>query len=379
MLIIRGFFVVLAAVLGLAGCTTAPRSATTATNSTVIGVLMGVSPAGQGSEQVAQRTAAAADLIAAAAGRSGAHVVVDRFGSGPDSSQVAYNARVTAGTGQNDLIRKTQLEHAETELVQAITEATDTQSTDSVVDVISGVRSMEAHLHALPHATTDIVIFGSAVQTAAPIDLTDPTQLADPKTTLDVVASRGLLPNCKGWRVYMIGGSLTEDGGLDALNDAQLREFWRQFFARCGGQLVVWDTALTAFPAAGGEVVPASWTRTGSLIVPLPAVLFEPDRAVFRPGVSSGLDRLVIMLTRTHPAATAEVAGYTAAVGGPKAGAMVLSRARAQAVAGYLTAHGVAASRLTVVGRGDQDQVALNTTEPGRALNRRVVVTLHVR
>ena len=45
----------------------------------------------------------------------------------------------------------------------------------------------------------------------------------------------------------------------------------------------------------------------------------------------------------------------------------------------YLVAHGVAASRLSVVGRGDQNPVATNATETGRALNRRVVVTLHVR
>jgi OOP family OmpA-OmpF porin len=120
--------------------------------------------------------------------------------------------------------------------------------------------------------------------------------------------------------------------------------------------------------------------RTGRLLVPLSAtLLFEPDQAVFRPGARRSLDRLVPMLVRAYPTATAEVAGYTAAVGGPETVAMALSRARAQAVAGYLTTHGVAASRLSVVGHGDQDPVVTNTTEAGRALNRRVVVTLHIR
>ena len=374
--------VILATALGLAaGCTaaTTQRSPTAVTDTPsipAIGVMV-TSPASHDAGQAVQYRATAT-LIATAAARSGAHVVVDRVSAGPGSSQLAYNSRVAAGTGQNTLIRKTQLAQAEAELVQAVTDSPDTDAVDAV-DVIGGVRSMEAHLHAIGHGPTDVVVIGSAMQTAAPINLTEPTQLADPTATLAAVVSGGLLPNCRGWRVYMVGGSLTAQGRLDVLRDVQLREFWRQFFARCGGRLVVWDTALTAFPANGGEVAPASWTRTGTVIVPLPAtLLFEADRAVLRPGARSSLDRLVAMFTRTYPTATAEVAGYAAAVG-PKAGTIALSRARAQAVAGYLTVHGVAAARLSVVGRGDQDPVAPNTTEVGRALNRRVVVTLHVR
>ena len=380
MLSFRLFLITVATVLGLAGCTSAttPRSPSAVTNATsipAIGVLVGPSPADRAGRAAQYR--ATATLIAAAAGRSGAHVVVDRVGAGP--GHVTYNARVTAETGQNALIRKTELEHAEAELVHAISDVPDTDMS-TTVDVISGVRRMEAHLHAIPHGMTDVVVIGSAMQTVAPINLAEPTQLADPEATLAAVVSRGQLPNCRGWRVYMVGGSLTAQGGLDAVRDVQLREFWRQFFARCGGRLVVWDTALTAFPATGGEVAPASWTRTGTLIVPLPeSLLFKRDRAVLRPGARSSLNRLVVMLTRTYPAATVEVAGYTAAVGGPKARAMALALARAQVVAGYLVAHGVAAARLSVVGHGDRDQAATNATEAGRAINRRVVVTLHVR
>jgi outer membrane protein OmpA-like peptidoglycan-associated protein len=383
MLSFRRLLVILATALGLVGCTTAttPESSTATTDTTsapVIGVLVNTSPAGHVLGRAAQRSATAT-LIATAAGRSGAHVVVDRFGAGLGSAQVTYNARVTAETGENALIRKVQLEHAEAELAVAITDVPDI-SGSGPVDVIGGVRSMDGHLHAIPHGPADVVVLGGAMQTAAPINLADPAQLADPTATLRVVTSQGLLPTCKGWRVYMIGGSLTAQGGLDALRDVQLREFWRRFWARCGGHLVVWDTALTAFPASGGEIAPAGWTRTRNLIVPLPAtLLFEPDRAVFRPGARSGLDRLVAMFIRAYPTATAEVAGYTAAVGGPETGAMALSRARAQAVAGYLTTHGVAAARLSVVGRGHQDPAATNTTEAGRTLNRRVVVTLHIR
>jgi outer membrane protein OmpA-like peptidoglycan-associated protein len=375
--------VVLATVLSLAGCgaaTATPDSSTPAigtTNPRVIGVLVSTAIA-VGHDPAASLPATVAPRIAAAAGRVGAHVVVDRFGSGPGSSHVSYNAAVTASTGQNALIRRTQLQQAESELVRAIAGTPDTGMSE-VVDVISGIRAMEAHLHGVAHGSTDVVIIGNALQTAPPISLAEPTQLADPATTLKAVVSRGLLPVCRGWRVYMIGGSLTADGGLDSIRDAQLREFWRQFFAQCGGRLVVWDTALTAFPVSGGEVSPASWTRSGTLIVPLPAtLLFEPDRAILRAGAGRSLERLVGMLIRTYPAASAEVAGYTAVVPGPAAGALALSRARAQAVAAYLIARGVAPSRLSVMGYGDQDPVATNTTEAGRRLNRRVVITLNL-
>ena len=117
MLSFRLFLITVATVLGLAGCTTAPRTPTTVTDTTnipAIGVLVNTSPAGHGAGQAAQYRATAT-LIATAAGRAGAHVVVDRLGAGP--GHLAYNARVTAGTGANALIRRTQLEHAETELV----------------------------------------------------------------------------------------------------------------------------------------------------------------------------------------------------------------------------------------------------------------------
>ena len=85
--------------------------------------------------------------------------------------------------------------------------------------MISAVLRMEAHLAALPHAqTTNVVIFGNAVQTAAPIDLADPVQLADPVATLQTVVAQGFLKrnSCAGWQVYMVDGSLTPAGGLDA-------------------------------------------------------------------------------------------------------------------------------------------------------------------
>jgi outer membrane protein OmpA-like peptidoglycan-associated protein len=235
---------------------------------------------------------------------------------------------------------------------------------------------MAQHLQAFAHQTTNVAIFGDAVQTAAPVNLADPLQLADPKSTLQSVMSQGLLNRneCRGWHVYMVDGSLTPAGGLSTLQDEQLREFWREFFASCGGRLVAWDSTLIAFPASG-QVPAASWTSQHQIIIPLAAsVLFRPNQAVLLPSAGQILDQLARKLTLTYPRATAEIAGYTAAVtvpGGPPA--LALSRARAQAVATYLEARRVGAGRLSVHGYGDQDQIP-----GGLALNRRVVVTLYV-
>lgn len=360
------------------GSSSPARSATTAAETAsipAVGMLVGTSPADHDLHQAGTWTADAR-TVAAVASQSGAHVVVDRVGAGPGSSDVKYNARVSSGNGQNVLIRGTQLQHAKTALVQAFGKEQAT-TTPGPTDVISGVQAMERHLSVFPHATTtNVLIFGNAVQTAGPINLADPVQLADPVATLQTVVSQGLLArnSCAGWRVSMVDGSMTPAGGLNALQDEQLREFWREFFDRCGGHLVLWDTTLIAFPATG-EVAPASWMTPGhrEVIVPLPAsVLFELDQAVLLPGGGRILGELYRDLTSTYPTAAATIAGYTSP-DGTTGYNMALSWARAQAVADWLEAHGISASRLTVHGYGDTQQIP-----GGLAVNRRVVITLHV-
>ena len=77
-------------------------------------------------------------------------------------------------------------------------------------------------------------------------------------------------------------------------------------------------------------------------------------------------------LTATYPAATADIAGYTAAIGGGNG--LALSQARAGRVASYLEGCGVSATRLSAHGYGDRDQIP-----GGLAANRRVVITVQTR
>ncbi len=69
------------------------------------------------------------------------------------------------------------------------------------------------------------------------------------------------------------------------------------------------------------------------------------------------------------------VAGYTDSIGSTSYNQM-LSESRAQSVATYLQNKKIKAVRFDVVGFGESNPIADNNTEEGRALNRRVELTL---
>ncbi len=70
-----------------------------------------------------------------------------------------------------------------------------------------------------------------------------------------------------------------------------------------------------------------------------------------------------------------EVAGHTDSVG-TDAYNQTLSEQRARSVAPYLSSRGVSMQRMIVVGAGESRPIASNSTEAGRAQNRRVEITI---
>lgn len=99
-------------------------------------------------------------------------------------------------------------------------------------------------------------------------------------------------------------------------------------------------------------------------------VEFEPGSAVLRPAALPILDEMAAAMARLR-GRRFELIGHTDALGG-RAGNVSLSLARAQAVKAYLVGKGLPADSLATSGMGPDQPVASNTTDEGRARNRRI-------
>src|SRR5690242_8680396 len=100
------------------------------------GILVGTNPADRGLHAA---WTADARQVASAAGQFGARVVIDRFGTGPGSSDVMFNAPLASTDGQNSLIRQAQVKHAENQMVKAFGEEQAT-ALPGLTDLISGIQ-----------------------------------------------------------------------------------------------------------------------------------------------------------------------------------------------------------------------------------------------
>lgn len=102
---------------------------------------------------------------------------------------------------------------------------------------------------------------------------------------------------------------------------------------------------------------------------------FQPDSAELVPGLEGNrLDEIAKVL-KMAPDSQILVEGHTAAVGKP-AGELSLSQERARKIANELVNRGIPAKNLIVRGWGGTKPVAPNDTNAGRALNRRVEITI---
>lgn len=101
-------------------------------------------------------------------------------------------------------------------------------------------------------------------------------------------------------------------------------------------------------------------------------VLFDFDKDVIKPEAFAQLDAICEILEK-NPAMSIELQGHTDNIGSKKYN-IDLSQRRANSVANYLTNKGIARNRLATTGFGFDKPVALNSTDFGRSLNRRVEI-----
>ena len=99
-------------------------------------------------------------------------------------------------------------------------------------------------------------------------------------------------------------------------------------------------------------------------------IFFDTDKYDLKPEAVTRLDR-VAELMQTYPEVKLVIIGHTDNRASDDYN-MVLSLNRAKAAEQYLISHGVDASRLDHEARGEKEPVADNSTEEGRARNRRV-------
>ncbi len=107
-----------------------------------------------------------------------------------------------------------------------------------------------------------------------------------------------------------------------------------------------------------------------SVISTTGAIYFKTGSAELDSASNALLDSVADIANRC-PSVKIEVSGHTDTTGGASAN-QSLSEARAKAVVTYLVAHGVAQVRIAATGYGGTKPVASNTTEDGRAKNRRI-------
>ncbi len=97
---------------------------------------------------------------------------------------------------------------------------------------------------------------------------------------------------------------------------------------------------------------------------------FDTDRADLKIGASKTLEE-VVKLFKTHAELRIEIQGHTDSTGSDEHN-RDLSKRRAQTVEAYLQLYGITKDRLECTGHGESKPTGDNSTEEGRALNRRV-------
>jgi outer membrane protein OmpA-like peptidoglycan-associated protein len=121
------------------------------------------------------------------------------------------------------------------------------------------------------------------------------------------------------------------------------------------------------------QIVALATTQTDrGLVLTLGDTLFDTGQAELKTSANRTVLKLVQFL-QLNPARIVRIEGYTDSTG-DKDENLQLSKGRAQAVADVLTDLGIAEKRIQVQGYGDDFAVAANTSERGRAMNRRVEI-----
>ena len=127
--------------------------------------------------------------------------------------------------------------------------------------------------------------------------------------------------------------------------------------------------------ATMGSGVAVVQTQDNQLKLNVPSdVSFDTGRADIKPNMRAILDQFASGLAN-QPNTDVRIIGHTDSTGSDEMNNR-LSLERAQATRNYLVSRGVQPAQVQVAGRGEHEPVADNTSDAGRARNRRVEIFL---
>lgn len=133
-------------------------------------------------------------------------------------------------------------------------------------------------------------------------------------------------------------------------------------------QTIITEQQMKQEVTADASSLQDELTRSGHVAVY--GILFDTGKATLQPSSEDTLNEILKMLQQNTDLKL-RIEGHTDNVGAAATN-QVLSEKRAQAVLAWLVSHAIAADRLTAKGYGDTKPVADNSTDDGRAKNRRV-------
>lgn len=131
--------------------------------------------------------------------------------------------------------------------------------------------------------------------------------------------------------------------------------------------------AMEQATAGTGTVVTQTSDNQLKLTIPND-ISFDTGRYDIKPNLRPILDQFAQGLSQ-QPGTEVRIIGHTDNTGSDAVN-NPLSVNRAQSTRDYLVARGVSSSRITIDGRGEREPIADNTTEVGRARNRRIEIFL---
>jgi outer membrane protein OmpA-like peptidoglycan-associated protein len=129
-------------------------------------------------------------------------------------------------------------------------------------------------------------------------------------------------------------------------------------------------------PGRGTEELPASQVAQGIVnLLGEDGLRFDPGSAALADRYRTVVEQIAGLLVG-HPAIRMQIAGHSDGTAADGGSAPALSTRRASAVADILAANGVGRRGMTVIGVGNTQPAGDSATAAGRALNRRVDITI---